>query len=60
MNENIKCDFCGRDIDEKNERVINGEFYEDISEGFAEGRQDLPDITLCASCYEDNIVAKTK
>lgn len=54
-----KCSFCGRELDEKNERVISGEFYEDISEGFAEGREDLPDITLCADCYDAKIVSNT-
>ena len=56
----VKCNFCGKVLDEKNERVISGEFYEDISEGFAEGREDLPDITICADCYESQIIAKTK
>ena len=47
-------------INEAIESVMRGEFYEDISEGFAEGRQDLPDITICADCYESEIVSKTK
>lgn len=58
MNRKTNCDFCGKELDEKNDRVINGEFYEDISEGFAEGREDLPDITICADCYESSILAK--
>ncbi|MDO5427123.1 MAG: hypothetical protein Q4F54_05595 [Coriobacteriia bacterium] len=59
MAEKVHCNFCGKELDVKDDRVISGEFYEDISEGFAEGRQDLPDITLCADCYESNIVSKT-
>lgn len=55
-----KCNFCGTELDLKDDRVINGEFYEDISSGFAEGREDLPDITLCADCYKKSIVKKTK
>lgn len=58
MADTTKCDFCGKDIDNKNERVINGEFYEDIVDGFAEGRRDLPDITICKDCFEDSILKK--
>lgn len=56
----VNCDFCGKELDEKNDRVINAEFYEDISEGFAEGREDLKDISICADCFESQIVSKIK
>lgn len=58
MGKKVNCNFCGKELDEKDDRVINGEFYEDISEGFAEGREDLPDVVLCADCYESQILSK--
>lgn len=58
--EKAKCHFCGREIDAENERVISGDFYEDISEGFAEGRQQLKDLILCAECFEKDILGKLK
>lgn len=54
------CAFCGRQLNPKEDRIIMCEIDEEISDGFAGGRVDLPDFTLCADCYKEKIEKNLK
>lgn len=56
--QKINCSFCGKELSDEDDRIIFGNFFEEIAHDI--GRIDYPDIFLCSDCYQRFIKNKTK